>query len=479
MTTAVGDRPLGRLIFPALRWRAEGGFAHEAGAIDEALEVGVGGFIIFGGIARAVAALTADLVRRAERPLLIAADLERGAGQQFEGLTQFPPPLALASLDDPAVVRWAAATTAREARAVGVNWIFAPVADLDVLEQNPIIQTRAFGAEPAAVSRAVAAWVDGCQTAGALACAKHYPGHGRTSADSHVALPEVTADRATLEATDAVPFAAALDAGVASIMTAHVAYPALDPSGAPATLSADILGRLRREHGFDGLVVTDALIMDGALIGRSEAEAAVAALAAGVDILLYPRDPRQVLSALAAAVGDRTLPGARVDEALRRYDRALAQATLPATEGHGNRFPSAAALADALLEQPLLRGPARRLVGPLDLVIVDDDQDGPYPPAPSDYVRDTLRSAGIALGSGGSRVLLVLAEPRAWKGRAGLSSAHRAEVAARAEGCALVVLFGHPRLAREIPEGVPVLLGWHRQRLMQEAVGRWLIRRMA
>ena len=124
------------------------GSHHEAARIADALDLGVGGFIVFGGTVEAVRRLTADLLRRAGRPLLIAADLERGAGQQVEGLTEFPPPLALASLEDAAVVRWAGAVTAQEARAVGINWIFAPVGDLDVLPDNPIVQTRAFGGDP-------------------------------------------------------------------------------------------------------------------------------------------------------------------------------------------------------------------------------------------------------------------------------------------------------------------------------------------
>ena len=242
-----------RLIMPALRSDALSGFAHEAGRIADTLEIGVGGYIIFGGTAESVRRLTADLLRRAGRPLLLASDLERGAGQQIAGLTEFPPPMALASLRDPAVIRWAAAVTAQEARAVGINWVFAPVADLDLLPENPIVQTRAFGADPNEVATYVRQWVEGCQGAGALACAKHYPGHGRTAVDSHVALPVVEASATALRATDLVPFTVAIASGVASIMTAHVAYPTLDSSGLPATLSRTLLGRatqqLRRAGG--------------------------------------------------------------------------------------------------------------------------------------------------------------------------------------------------------------------------------------
>ncbi|MBA3894349.1 MAG: hypothetical protein H0X69_11760, partial [Gemmatimonadales bacterium] len=235
----------GRLIMPALRAAGGGTFAHEAGAIADALDLGVGGFIIFGGNVESVRRLTADLLRRAERPLLLASDLERGAGQQVEGLTEFPPPLALAAMGDPGVARWAGAVTAQEARAVGINWVFAPVADLDALPENPIVQTRAFGHDPQRVATLVRNWIEGCQGAGALACAKHYPGHGRTTADSHITLPAVDASRETLRGSDLVPFTVAADCGVAAMMTAHVAYPGLDPSGVPATLSSGIMNELR------------------------------------------------------------------------------------------------------------------------------------------------------------------------------------------------------------------------------------------
>jgi beta-glucosidase-like glycosyl hydrolase len=467
-----------RLIMPALRSDALSGFAHEAGRIADTLEIGVGGYIIFGGTAESVRRLTADLLRRAGRPLLLASDLERGAGQQVSGLTEFPPPMALASLNDPAVVRWAGSVTAQEARAVGINWVFAPVADLDLLPENPIVQTRAFGADPNEVATYVRQWIEGCQTAGALACAKHYPGHGRTSVDSHVTLPVVDAPAADLE-TDHVPFTVAIQSGVASIMTAHVAYPALDSSGLPATLSRTLLGRLRGAARFDGLVVTDALIMDGALVGRRESDAAVEAVQAGADLLLYPNDSRRVKEALEAALSSSALPRERIQESLRRYYRALAAATAPTPPVTRGPYESADALADALLKQGMMmRRPVPELTGPLDLVVVDDDIGGPYPPGPSDYVHRALGSDLIGRYGGGSRVLLVFAEPRAWKGRSGFGPATKEALAHHAAGADLIVLFGHPRLAAELPSSAPVLLAWHRQKLMQEAAARWLRRRL-
>ena len=479
MTSAIPESSNpARLIMPALRSDALSGFAHEAGRIADTLEIGVGGYIIFGGTAESVRRLTADLLRRAGRPLLLASDLERGAGQQVSGLTEFPPPMALASLNDPSVVRWAASVTAQEARAVGINWVFAPVADLDLLPENPIVQTRAFGADPNEVATYVRQWIEGCQTAGALACAKHYPGHGRTSVDSHVTLPVVDAPAADLE-TDHVPFTVAIQSGVASIMTAHVAYPGIDSSGLPATLSRVLLGRLRGAARFDGLVVTDALIMDGALVGRRESDAAVEAVQAGADLLLYPNDSRRVRDALEAALASNALPRERIQESLRRYHRALAAATAPTPPVTRGPYESAEALADALLKQGMMvRRPAPQLTGPLDLVVVDDDIGGPYPPGPSDYVHRALGTDLIGRYGGGSRVLLVFAEPRAWKGRSGFSPATKEALAHHAAGADLIVLFGHPRLAAELPSSAPVLLAWHRQRLMQEAAARWLRSRL-
>jgi beta-glucosidase len=468
---------IGRLILPALRAGPDG-FSHEAARIADALDLGVGGFIVFGGTVESVRRLTADLLRRAGRPLLIASDLERGAGQQVAGLTQFPPPLALASLGDAAVVRWAGAVTAQEARAVGINWIFAPVADLDVLPDNPIVQTRAFGDDPNRVASMVRTWIEGCQAAGALACVKHFPGHGRTAVDSHIALPVVAEEAPALRASDLLPFAIAVECGVASVMTAHVAYPSLDPSGVPATLSGPIMGELRGPLGFDGLVVSDALIMDGALAGRRESDAAVEAVRAGVDLLLYPNDARRVRDALEQALSSGALPRARLAEAQRRYETALAAATRPTPPVTRGPFDSADALADALLEQGMLRGGEPRLQGPLDLMVVDDDLGGPYPPGPSDWTHRVLGPERVGRYAGGSRVVLAFAEPRAWKGRSGFGPSSRDALANAVADADLVVLFGHPRLLPELPTDGPVLLAWHRQRLMQEAVGRWLGRRL-
>lgn len=471
---------LGRLAFPALRWRPATGFSHEDGAIDEALRLGVGGFIVFGvpgARADEIGRLTEELRRRAGRPLLIGSDLERGAGQQARRLTEIPPPGALASLGDDEVVHWAGATTAREALSIGINWVFAPDADLDIEPRNPIVQTRSFGADPALVARNVSLWVKGCQGEGALACAKHYPGHGRTTADSHNVMPTVKAPFEELAATDLRPFAAAVNSGVASVMTAHVAFPSWDPSGAPATRSRTILEYLRATLGFEGLVVTDAFIMEGARAGLTEAKAAANSIAVGCDILLYPGDLPGTLTALERAVADGGLPAARIEAALSRYQRALDRIAAPSASP-GTATLTYRDVAMRLLERGLTRGPLPELSGGIELAVVDDDVGGWYAPGPSDYVIRWLARHGVHERFGGKRVVLAFAEPRAAKGRPGFGPASLERLGELAKDAALIVLFAHPRLVAELPGNCPVLVAWHRQRLMQETVAEWLANRV-
>ncbi len=461
---------IAHLVLPALRWRGDAGaYAMDGGTLEQALALGVGGFILFGGTAEAAARLAGGLRERAGRPLLIGADLERGAGQQFAGLSEWPPPAALAALGLDAV-RAAARATAREALQLGVNWVFAPVADLDAEPTNPIVQTRSLGADPALVASCVTAWVTAAQDEGVLAGVKHFPGHGRTRQDSHREIPTVDAGRDRLE-EDLLPFHAGVAAGVASVMTAHVRYPALDPAGHPATVSAPILRLLRHELGFHGLVVTDALIMAAAAGAGGPADQ----VRAGVDLLLYPRDLGGTVAALEEGLLDGTLPEGRAVAALHRYETAVARleesrAASPEPRG-APAHAEAAAVADRALAAPLLRGAAPRLRLPLELTVVDDDVGGPYPASPASHVADAL---GPRAGAGGSRVLLAFNEPRGWKGRAGFGEAARAELARHAPAADVVVLFGHPRLLAEVPGPAPVVLGWHRQRPMQEAAARRL-----
>jgi beta-N-acetylhexosaminidase len=203
---------------------------------------------------------------------------------------------------------------------------YAPVVDVNINPDNPIINTRAVGADPALVSRIANAFIRGVQANGMIATAKHFPGHGDTSLDSHSLMPTIEAGLDRLERVELFPFQAAVDAGVRAVMTAHIAVPALDPTpGVPATLSAPIMtGVLREKMGFRGLIVTDALEMAGVTNSYSTEEASLRAILAGVDQLLLPPEPAKVIAYLAAAVRDGRIPAARIDASVRRILEAKA-----------------------------------------------------------------------------------------------------------------------------------------------------------
>jgi len=434
---------------------------------------------VFGGSREAVAELTRGVREQAGRRLLVGADLERGAAQQVEGLTECPTPAALGWLDDLDATHAAAIITAREARSVGITWAFAPVCDLDLEPRNPIVGTRSFGADPQRVGEHAAVWVRGCQEHGVLACAKHYPGHGRTTQDSHETLPRVHTPLAQLEAMDLVPFEHAIRAGVGAVMSAYVAYPAWDASGRAAAFSSTILHYLHDPLNFNGLVITDALIMAGATAAQSEAPATVGAVAAGCDTLLYPGNWQGVIQALDAAVG-KEIAVARADDALGRVEAALSGWGM----GDGGEGLTAADLAehgafvDGVADRVLhmVRGEPPAVRGAVRVSIVDDDVGGPYRVGPRDVFEKTLRDAGWGMRDGAARIVLVYAEPRSWKGRANLGARSLDALRRLMPGAKLVVLFGHPRLVGQIPGRAPVLCAWHGQPLMQRAAARWLLR---
>ncbi|MCR4396186.1 MAG: glycoside hydrolase family 3 protein [Candidatus Saccharicenans sp.] len=280
----------------------------------------LGGLILFGGEALETAHFTNHFQKLARVPLLIASDLERGAGNQVTGATLFPPLMALGAADSEELAYEMGRVTAIEGRALGIHMTYAPVVDVNINPDNPIINTRSVGEEPEQVARITRAFIKSCQSHGMIATAKHFPGHGDTDQDSHSLLPVIRADEERLKQVELYPFQAAIEAGVESIMTAHLYLPALEPEeGLPATLSPRILsGLLRQQMGFKGLVVTDALEMRGITGYFGDEEAALRALKAGVDLLLLPPDPVRVIERLTLAVRTGELPLSRVEESLRR-----------------------------------------------------------------------------------------------------------------------------------------------------------------
>lgn len=296
----------------------------------------VGGVIVVnrvrrGAVVKAEPFETVQFLNRLQRlsrlPLLVGGDFERSVSMRFDGTIQFPHAMAYGAAGRPEWTEELGRITVREARALGFQWVFAPVADVNNNPDNPIIGIRSFGVDPATVSTHVAAFLRGAKsmTPGALTTAKHFPGHGDTDMDSHKGMPVIEADRARLEAVELPPFKAAIAAGVDSIMTAHIAMPAVDPKGVPSTISPVILGGvLRKELGFAGLVTTDAMDMEALAREYGSAEASVQALEAGVDVLLMPRDPDQAIAAVMQAIAAKRLTAAQITASARKVLRAKA-----------------------------------------------------------------------------------------------------------------------------------------------------------
>ncbi len=285
-------------------------------------------------------------LRAAAPSALLAIDEEGGEVTRLHYRTGSPYPGAavLGRLDDLAGTEEAGARVGADVLAAGFDLVLGPVADVNSNPANPVIGTRSFGADPALVARHAAAWVRGVQASGALACPKHFPGHGDTDQDSHLALPVVDVPRAVLEARDLPPFRAAIAAGAGAVMTSHILLPRIDPTG-PATFSRPILqGILREELGFTGLIVSDALDMHGASGATGIPEAAVRALAAGCDLLCLGTDRdtgagtggallREIEDAVRRAVHEGRLERGRLREAADRVRAATRRERRPREEG--------------------------------------------------------------------------------------------------------------------------------------------------
>jgi len=331
------DEKIGQLLFTTYH----GSFtATDAPANQQLMhdvqDLHVGGFIIIThgsplGIVKSQAYPTAVLANQLQAesklPLLIGADFERGTAMRYDEGTSFPTAMAVAAGGNVKDAYTMGKITALEARATGVHWVYAPDADVNNNPGNPIINTRSFGEDPTRVAEFVSAFVRGVQENGALATAKHFPGHGDTAADSHIDLPVIRADRARLDALELVPFRAAIGTGVGSIMTGHLNVPALEPDpNTPATLSHNILNDLlRKQLGYQGLVVTDAMDMGGITVRYAPGEAAVRAVAAGADCVLMPPVPDAAFEALQGAVKSGRISKTRLDESVRRILQAKAR----------------------------------------------------------------------------------------------------------------------------------------------------------
>ncbi len=337
LSTLSLEEKAGQLVMP---W-VLGDFAPEGssgrGRVLEMVEtLGVGGLIVSVGSPTEVAVKLNQLQDRAKVPLLVAADLERGAGFRFRGAvflpgpialggaTEFPSLMALGASGDEELAREMGRITGIEARALGVHVPFAPVLDVNNNPDNPIINIRSFGENPRDVSLLGTAFTQGLQEAGGIATGKHFPGHGDTETDSHLALPIINVPRERLDSVELVPFQAAIDGGIGGIMTAHLYLPALTgEERVPTTLSHEVLTDLLREKmGFDGLIFTDAMDMYAIDRQYRRQEAAVRALEAGADVILMPPNPEAALEGLVMAVLEGRLSEERLNTSVLRVLRA-------------------------------------------------------------------------------------------------------------------------------------------------------------
>jgi beta-N-acetylhexosaminidase len=320
----------------------------------------VGGIILFRGPVYESVILVNRMQQLAKYPLLVSADLEAGPGMRFDDTVNFPWNMAVGATGNPEFARRQGELTAREARALGIQQIYAPVADVNNNAANPVINVRSYGEDPAAVAKMVAAFIEGAQGAGVIATAKHFPGHGDTATDSHRGLPEIDVTRERLNAVELVPFRAAVNAGVGSVMDGHIGLPLIDSTAItplprdiklrpidtdeaseivvekgtmPTTLSPVMNGILRNELNFDGLIVTDAMSMSGLTLYFTQEEASVRALEAGADLLLKPADTDAVVRGVLNAVKQGRLTEKRIEVSARKvlaakYDLGLSKQRL-------------------------------------------------------------------------------------------------------------------------------------------------------
>lgn len=484
---------------------------------------GIGGVVISIGTPHAYAARLNALQRRARIPLLVTSDFENGGpGMRIAhtyalpsllsagGGTSFPPTMAFGAVGDLELVERFGEATAREARAVGVHVIFAPVVDVNSNPENPIINTRSFGEDPSEVGRMGAALIRGARRGGAMTTAKHFPGHGDTRVDSHLTLPEVEADRARLDAVELPPFRAAVAAGVDGVMTAHVAMPGvLGREAPPATLAPEFMtGILREEMRFPGLLFTDALRM-GAITERYGAgEAAVLAFEAGADVLVIPASVPGAIGAMVEAVESGRISRARLDASVRRILQAKARLDLPG----GAQV--------SLEELPRVVGRARHRAladeAAARSITLVRDRDGLVPPdpealhrvlsvtwaAPEDLMAGrefdavlggllpqvvTSTRVGPDTGEGDFATLLARAAeadltlvnvylpPRAGAGSVALPPAFREFVSRLATASPLVLTsFGNPYLLTAVPEVGSYVVAWGDREVSQRAAARAL-----
>ena len=483
----------------------DGGFERAEAWVDS---LHVGGVIVSVGSPLDVAAKLNRLQERSPLPLLVGSDFEGGTSLRLNGGTLFPPNMGVGATGSDRAAYDIGRITALEGRAVGVQLAFAPVADVNNNPANPIINTRAFGEDPGDVGRLVAAEVRGLQEHGMLATAKHFPGHGDTGTDSHLALPVIASTWARLDSVELVPFRAAIAAGVDLVMSAHIALPGIDPGQLrPGTVAPNILtGVLRDSLGFRGMIVTDALNMAG-VADAYGAEAAVRAFLAGADLLLQPADPRAAIDAMARAVDRGEISRDRLDRSVRRVleakrglglfgRRTVPLDSIPAIVGNAAFQADAAAIAARSIvmvkdSAGVVHGLARARPA-LTLVTYADDDTRAVGVVLAAELRAlgfgvtlarlwpasgaaSYDSAAAALRRGATALFATADRPIAGRSTLGLPDALTTLIGRTApERPTVLVSLGNPYVIGGLPEVGSYLIGWRSNAVVERAVARAL-----
>jgi beta-N-acetylhexosaminidase len=470
----------------------------------------IGGLILKGGEVYETAYLINSLQQIARIPLLMTSDLERGLGQQIDGTTLFPPHMSIGATGSEKWAYLMGKVTAIEARAIGLHMTFAPVVDVNINPENPIIDVRSFGEDPSQVSRLAVAFIKGCQEEGLIVTAKHFPGHGDTDKDSHNILPVVKSDRDHLEEIHHFPFMKAIEAGVHAIMTAHIWFPSLEPTPKlPASLSRAILtDLLRKDYGFRGLIVTDAMDMGAIATNFSLDEAVVKSIQAGVDVILQPPDIEEAIQSLVHSVKEGQISETRINATVRRILKVKAMLRL-----QNKRFVNVASLDEKLaskdhrmlaaqiFEHSLTLVKNKGEILPLDgekqkiaIFSLSSDPGGYFagysfvqemrkrcsevfsfyaePMTGQEYLQEALKRANEA-----DVILFALfSRLRSWKGTVDLDSRHVQVIQEALKGSTPVVAisFGSPYFLRHFPDIDSYLCAYRYSREPQVAAARAL-----
>jgi beta-N-acetylhexosaminidase len=526
------DEKIGQLFV----YGAHGIFMNEQSAayrqlLHQVRDNHIGGIIWFVSNVYETALLNRHLQNAAKIPLLISADLESGVGMRLLDTTMWPWAMAVAATGDPSLAEREGKAVAEEARAVGFNQIFAPVADVNNNPDNPVINSRSFGEDPAAVARFVEAFVKGVQSENVIATAKHFPGHGDTQTDSHRSLPVLDVNRQRLDEVELVPFRRAIAGGVKSIMVAHLAIPLLDPTPVPvhekkegdnpyaagsdevaqhATLPATISKNmievlLRSELGFRGLVITDAFDMGGITDHFDAGEAAVRAIEAGEDQVLMSPDIGAAIHAVKEAVASGRLSEERIDQSVERIleaksfvgsDVATPDALFQLLDSPPHRAlaEEIAQKAVTLLREESVSLPLRRDARVVEVVVsefpevasplLDLDRELRHrlltPPRhfllDSRSTKDDASAVLDAIRNADVIVYALAIRARSGSGKLTLPPLAQQviEDAGRTNARAVAVSFGTPYLVRDLPKSMTYLAAYGIQPVMQTAVARAL-----